>query len=115
LSENADYSAAKEKQRGIDRRIRFLEETIKDADVIDISGLSGNRVIFGANIVAEDQDGGKLQCQILSDTEADGKRVIACTSPIGRALIGKCVGDVCLVRTPGGEREYEILEIKFNK
>ncbi len=113
LSENADYSAAKEKQRIIDKRIRFIEETIGNAQVIDIDNLSGNRVVFGAKVVVEDQDGNKMQCRILSDIESDGKQIIACTSPVGRALIGKCVGDTCVVRLPSGEKEYEILEVKF--
>jgi len=113
LSENADYSAAKEKQRIIDKRIRYLEETLRDSLVVDIDSLSGDRIMFGATVVAEDQDGNKMQCRILSETEADGKMIIACTSPVGRALMGKCVGDTCFVRTPGGEKEYEILEVKF--
>lgn len=113
LSENADYSAAKEKQRSIDKRIGFLEEVISNASVIDVDSLSGDRIIFGAHVVAEDEDGNKMQCQILSDFESDGKFVIACTSPVGRSMIGKCVGDTCVVRLPGGVREYEILDIKF--
>ena len=113
LSENADYSAAKEKQRTIDRRIRFLEDTIRDSLVVDIDSLSGDRIMFGATVIAEDQDGNKMQCRILSEHEADGKMIIACTSPVGRALMGKCVGDTCFVNTPGGEKEYEILEVKF--
>ncbi|MCL1891907.1 MAG: transcription elongation factor GreA [Alphaproteobacteria bacterium] len=113
LSENADYSAAKEKQRIIDRRIKFLEDYIKDALVVDVDSLSGSRVTFGASVTAKDQDGNRMQCRILSDVEADGKTVIACTSPVGRAMIGKCVGDTCFVRTPAGEKEYEIIEVKF--
>ncbi|MBN1281349.1 MAG: transcription elongation factor GreA [Alphaproteobacteria bacterium] len=115
LSENADYSAAKEKQRIIDKRIRFIEEIIGNAQVIDVDNLSGDRVIFGAHVIAEDESGNKMQCRILSDVESDGKRIIACTSPVGRALIGKCVGDTCVVRLPGGEKEWEILEIKFKE
>lgn len=115
LSENADYSAAKEKQRIIDKRIRFIEETISNAHVIDIDNLSGDRVVFGAHVIAEDENGNKMHCRILSDVESDGKRIIACTSPVGRALIGKCVGDTCVVRLPGGEKEWEILEIKFKE
>ncbi len=114
LSENADYSAAKEKQRQIDKRIQFIENFIENAAVIDVDNLSGDRVVFGARVVAEDEDGNQMQCRILSDIESDGKQVISCTSPVGRAMIGRCVGDTCVVRLPSGEKEWEILEIKFN-
>lgn len=113
LSENADYSAAREKQRQIDKRIQFLEGIVANATVVDIDSLSGNRVVFGARVVAEDEDGNKMQCRILSDIEADGKMVISCTSPVGRAMIGRCVGDTCTVKLPSGEKEFEILEVKF--
>ncbi len=113
LSENADYSAAKEKQRQIDKRIQFLEGIVANASVVDVDSLSGNRVVFGARVVAEDEDGNKMQCRILSDIEADGKMVISCTSPVGRAMIGRCVGDTCTVKLPSGEKEFEILEVKF--
>ncbi len=113
LSENADYSAAKEKQRQIDKRIAFIEGVVENASVIDIDSLSGDRVVFGAMVIAEDEDGNRMQCRILSDIESDGRAVISCTSPVGRALIGKCVGDTCVVRLPSGEREYEILDVKF--
>ncbi len=113
LSENADYSAAKEKQRQIDKRIQFLEDFIANAAVIDVDSLSGDRVVFGARVTVEDDDGNRMQCQILSDIESDGRTVISCTSPVGRAMIGKCVGDTCVVRLPSGEKEYEILDVKF--
>lgn len=113
LSENADYSAAREKQRQIDKRIQFIEGIIANASVVDVDSLSGNRVMFGARVVAEDEDGNKMQCRILSDIEADGKMVISCTSPVGRAMIGRCVGDTCTVKLPSGEKEFEILEVKF--
>ena len=115
LSENADYSAAKEQQRKIDNRIRFIEDLIQNANVIDVDSLTGDRVVFGARVIAEDEDGNKMQCRILSDVESDGRTVISCTSPVGRAMIGKCVGDTCVVRLPGGEKEYEILEVKFKE
>ena len=70
LSENADYSAAKEKQRQIDARIRFIENVIENAAVIDVDSLTGNRVVFGARVIAEDEDGNKMQCRILSDIES---------------------------------------------
>ena len=115
LSENADYSAAKEKQRQIDKRIGFIENIIANASIVDVDNLSGDRVVFGARVIAEDEDGNKMQCRILSDIEADGKMVISCTSPVGRAMIGRCVGDTCVVKLPGGEKEYEILEVKFKE
>lgn len=115
LSENADYSAAREKQRQIDKRIGFIENIIANATIVDVENLSGDRVVFGARVVAEDEDGNKMQCRILSDIEADGKMVISCTSPVGRAMIGRCVGDTCVVKLPGGEKEYEILEVKFKE
>ena len=113
LSENADYSAAKEKQRQIDKRIQFIEGVVGNANVVDVESLTGNRVVFGAKVVAEDDDGNRMQCRILSDIEADGRSVISCTSPVGRARIGRCVGDTCVVRLPSGEREYEILSVTF--
>ncbi len=113
LSENADYSAAKEKQRQIDKRIQFIQDVIENANVIDVEALTGNRVVFGARVTAEDEDGNRMQCRILSDIEADGRMVISCTSPVGRAMIGRCVGDTCVVKLPSGEKEYEILEVKF--
>lgn len=115
LSENADYSAAREKQRQIDKRIQYIEGIVNNATVVDVDTLSGDRVVFGARVVCEDEDGNRMQCRILSDIESDGKQVISCTSPVGRALIGRCVGDTCLVRLPSGEREYEILEVKFKE
>ena len=115
LSENADYSAAKEKQRQIDKRIQFIEGIIENAAIIDVDSLTGDRVMFGARVTAEDEDGNVMQCRILSDIESDGRTVISCTSPVGRAMIGRCVGDTCIVKLPGGEKEYEILEVKFKE
>ena len=115
LSENADYSAAREKQRQIDKRIQFIEGIVANASIVDVDSLSGDRVVFGARVIAEDEDGNKMQCRILSDIEADGKMVMSCTSPVGRAMIGRCVGDTCVVKLPGGEKEYEILEVKFKE
>lgn len=115
LSENADYSAAKEKQRMIDKRISCIENIIRNADIIDVRNLSGDKVIFGANVKVEDEDGNVLYCKILSDVESDGKTVIACSSPMGKAMIGKCVGQTCTVKLPNGEREFEIIEINFDK
>lgn len=113
LSENADYSAAKEKQRHIDKRIQFLQSVLDNAQVVDVDALSGNRVVFGAKVLTEDEDGNKMECRILSDIESDGRVVISCSSPVGRALIGHCVGDTCTVKLPSGEKEFEIIDVKF--
>ncbi len=115
LSENADYSAAKEKQRQIDKRIQMLESIVESAQIIDVDSLSGDKVVFGAKVITEDDDGNKMECRILSDVESDGKMIISCTSPVGRALIGHCVGDTCTVKLPSGEKELEILDVKFKE
>lgn len=115
LSENAEYASAREKQRHIDRRIIFLESIISNAQVIDIDSMSGDRAVFGAFVTVEDEDGNRMQCQLLSEIEADGKQRIACTSPFGRAMLGKCKGDSCTVKTPSGDREYEVIEVRFRK
>ena len=114
LSENAEYHSAKEKQSFIEGRIKELEGIISLAEVIDPSKLSG-AIKFGAtiDIVDEDTDEEKT-FQIVGETEADienGKLNIK--SPLARALIGKDVGDSVEVRTPGGEKYYEILDIKY--
>ena len=114
LSENAEYHSAREKQSFIEGRIKELEGIISLAEVIDPSKLSG-AIKFGAtiDIVDEDTDEEKT-FQIVGETEADienGKLNIK--SPLARALIGKDVGDSVEVRTPGGEKYYEILDIKY--
>lgn len=114
LSENAEYHAAREKQSFIEGRVKELEGVISLADVIDPASLSGS-VKFGATvrIVDEDTDEEKTY-QIVGEPEADiesGKLNIK--SPLARALIGKDAGDSVEVRTPGGEKSYEILSIDY--
>ena len=114
LSENAEYHAAKEKQGFIEGRIKELEGLIGLADVIDPSKMSG-AVKFGATvqIVDEDTDEEKTY-QIVGEAEANiEKGLLNIKSPLARALIGKEEGDSVEVRTPGGERSYEILKIEF--
>ncbi len=114
LSENAEYHAAREQQSHIEGRIKELEAIISKADVIDVTKLSG-AVKFGATveIVDEDTDQEKTY-QIVGEFEADIERnLLNINSPIARALIGKEVGDSVEVRTPGGEKFYEILSIKY--
>jgi transcription elongation factor GreA len=117
LRENAEYHAAKEKQSHLEGRILMLEDRLARAEIIDVTRLSGERVVFGATVKLEDSDSGqKAQYTIVGETEADLKKGrISITSPIARGLIGREVGDSVKIRTPGGEREYEILEVVFQE
>ena len=116
LSENAEYDAAKDKQRFIEGRIQELEAVIGRAQIIDPSSLdAGGKVVFGATVDLEDEDGGtRVTYQIVGDDEADLKLgLISISSPIARALIGKEAGDVAEVQAPGGVRHWEILEVRY--
>lgn len=115
LSENAEYHAAREKQSFIEGRIAELEAILSRAEIIDPAKLSGT-VKFGATVVLVDEDTDEERTyQIVGEPEADiesGKLNIK--SPLARALIGKEEGDSVEVRTPGGEKAYEVLSIKFS-
>ena len=115
LSENAEYHAAKERQGWIESRIAVIEDQIARAQIIDISKLSGDQVKFGATVSVVDEDTDEAaRYQIVGEHEADvrsGKISIA--SPIARAMIGKEIGDVVEVNTPGGVRAYEITKIEW--
>jgi transcription elongation factor GreA len=115
LRENAEYHAAKEKQSHIEGRILMIEDRLARAQIIDVSKLSGARIVFGATVKLEDTDSGaKVSYRIVGETEADLKAgKISITSPIARGLIGREVGDEVKIRTPGGEREYEVLAVLF--
>ncbi len=115
LSENAEYHAAKEKQSHIEGRILQVEHWIASAEVIDVSKLQGDRVVFGATVTLEDSDSGDtVKYRIVGELEADLKQGrISVTSPIARALIGRSEGDTAVVRTPGGQKEYEIQSVEF--
>jgi transcription elongation factor GreA len=116
LSENADYSAAKEKQGFIEGRIKEIESKLALSEVIDPSKLSGERVVFGATVAMTDAESEEqVTYQVVGVDEADLKAgKISITSPIARAMIGKRVGDEVRVVTPkGGGRSYEITEIRF--
>lgn len=117
LRENAEYHAAKEKQSHIEGRILDLNDWIARAEVIDPSKLGGDKVIFGATVELVDQDSEKtVTYRIVGELEADlKKRWLAVTSPVARALIGKKVGDVATVQSPGGVREYEIQDVRFEE
>jgi transcription elongation factor GreA len=115
LSENAEYHAAKDKQSHLEGRILQVEDWIARAEVIDVSKLKGDRVVFGATVSLSDTESGdEMRYQVVGELEADLKKGrISVTSPIARALIGKSEGEVVKVRSPGGEREYEINSVEF--
>jgi transcription elongation factor GreA len=116
LSENAEYDAAKERQGFLEGRIKEVEGKLGNAQIIDPASLDADgRVVFGSTVELEDMENGKkVTYQIVGDDEADIKAsMISFNSPVARALIGKFAGDVVEVRTPGGLREYEILDVKY--
>lgn len=115
LSENAEYHAAKEAQSHNEGRILELESLIGRAEVIDVTKLSGANIKFGATVklVDEDTDEEKTY-QIVGEPEADVRSGrVSVASPIGRALIGKTIGDTVEVNTPGGGKSYEIVDVAF--
>ncbi len=116
MSENAEYDAAKERQSFIEGRIAELEGKLSAAQIIDPTVLDAEgRVVFASTVTLEDLDSGdKVTYQIVGDDEADLKQMkISISSPIARALIGKYAGDTVEVQTPGGVREYEVLEVQY--
>jgi transcription elongation factor GreA len=115
LSENADYSAAKEEQGMIEAKIREYEAKLALSEVIDPTKLSGTRVKFGATVTIEDTETGESQTlTIVGEHEADIKRHrISIGAPIARALIGKEVGETVPVTTPKGKREFEVSEVEW--
>lgn len=115
LKENAEYHAAKEKQGHIEGRIMDLNDFIARAEVIDISKLKGDRVVFGATVELLDLDSDKqVTYRILGELETDLKKgKISISSPLARGLLGKEAGDTVTIQSPGGEREYEIQSVSF--
>lgn len=116
LKENAEYHAAREQQSFIEGRIAEIEGKLSNAQIIDVTKMNANgKVIFGATVdLIEVDSGDEVTYQIVGDDEADIKAgKISVSSPIARALIGKEVDDVAIVQAPGGEREYEIAEVRY--
>ena len=116
LSENAEYDAAKERQAFVEGRIKEVEGKLSNAQIIDPALLDADgRCVFGATLDLEDQESGTVVTyQIVGEDEADIKSgKISINSPIARALIGKFAGDVAEVQAPGGLREYEVLEVRY--
>ena len=116
LKENAEYHAAREQQGFIEGRIKQLEGELSHAQVIDVSTLkAGSKIVFGATVELEDlESGAETRYQIVGDLEADIKQgLIAISSPVARALIGKHAGDVVTIEAPGGTSEVEIVEVSY--
>lgn len=116
LSENAEYDAAKERQAFVEGRIKEIEGKLSNAQIIDPKLLDADgRCVFGSTVDLEDQDTGVQVCyQIVGEDEADIKEnKISVNSPIARALIGKFSGDIAQVQAPGGLREYEVLDVRY--
>ena len=116
LKENAEYHAAREQQGFIEGRIKQLESELSHANVIDVAALhAGSRIVFGATVTLADVDTDEeVRYQIVGDLEADIKRgMIAISSPVARALIGKEEGDAITIEAPGGTREFEIVGVAY--
>lgn len=115
LSENAEYHAAKERQGHIDAKKRDLEYKLSNAQIIDVSKLSNEKVVFGATVTLVDTDSEETKkYTLIGQDEADLKKgKISVQSPVGKALIGHKVGDVVTIKTPAKTVEYEIREIEI--
>ena len=116
LKENAEYHAAKEEQGFIEGRIREIESKLSHAEIIDVTRFgSTGKVIFGATVdLVDDDDGSEKTFRIVGEDEADiAAGLISVGSPIARAMIGKEVGDIAVVDAPGGEKTYEIAEVRY--
>ena len=116
LKENAEYHAAREQQGFIEGRIKQLESELSHANVIDVSKLhAGSRIVFGATVsLADVETDEERRYQLVGDLEADIKLgLIAISSPVARALIGKQEGDTIVIDAPAGQREYEIVTVEY--
>ena len=114
LSENAEYHAAKERQGQVEAQIADIESKVTRAQIIDPTRLSGDRIVFGATVTLLDDDDKPVRYQIVGQTEADatGGR-ISYNSPLGKALIGKSLGDEIEVTVPSGDKFYLVEKIEY--
>jgi len=116
LRENAEYHAAKDQQGFIEARIKELEGKLSHLHVIDVTAVNANgKVVFGSTVdLLDENTGNKISYRIVGEDEADIKTgLISYTSPIARALIGKAEGDEVSFQAPGGEKNFEILAVKY--
>lgn len=113
-SENAEYIYGKKKLREIDKRLQYLANLLKDVEVIDEDTLRGNKVMFASTAIVEDAAGQLKSFTLVGEGESDaGAGRISYRSPVGRALLGRSVGDIVQIEVPSGEVEYEIVGVKY--
>ncbi len=117
LSENAEYTAAKERQSYLHGRSSEIENNLAISQIVDVGGVNTEKVVFGCSVTVQDTDTGKeIRYQLVGPFESDiSANKISVTSPIGKALIGKCIGTAVHFKAPGGEREIEIVDIDFDE
>jgi transcription elongation factor GreA len=117
LSENAEYAAAKERQSFLQGKLQELENNLAMSNVISLKGLTTEKATFGCYVTVADSDSGEeIKYQLVGPLESDiNQNKISVTSPIGKALIGKAVGADISVKTPGGTRSFEIMDISIQK
>ncbi|MCF6291348.1 MAG: transcription elongation factor GreA [Desulfobacterales bacterium] len=115
LKENAEYHAAKERQGHIEGRILELKDKLSRAEIIDCTQVGSERAVFGTVVTLLDlESDDEITYQLLGAEESDVKKgVISVVSPIGRSILGKYVGDDVVVKTPGGVREFEVVDISL--
>jgi len=113
LSENAEYAAAKERQSFLHGKVQELENNLACSNIIPLTGISSDKVVFGCFVIIADSDGGEeIKYQLVGPFESDiNQNKISVTSPIGRALIGKRIDNEIVVKTPGGTRNFQIIDI----
>ena len=113
ISENAEYAAAKERQSYLHGKLQELENNLALSNIIELKGITSNKVVFGCFVTITDTDSReKIKYQLVGPLESDiNQNTISVTSPIGRALIGNSIGAEIIVKTPGGTRNFEIIDI----
>jgi transcription elongation factor GreB len=113
-SENADYIYGKRRLREIDRRLGYLNDKLSRAEVVDLTTLKSEKIIFGATVELEDEDGKLFKYQVVGEDEIDAaKGKMSWKSPVGKALLGKKIDDEVEVRTPNGIKIYTVLKFYF--
>ncbi len=116
LKENAEYHAAQDQQGFIEARIKELEGKLSNVQVIDVTAVDAKgKIIFGSTVeLIDEETGNEMAYKIVGEDEADIKSgMVSFTSPIARALIGKNEGDVVNFSAPGGEKQYEVIEVRY--